>query len=308
MKLYLKTILVVAALSTAVFVSCNKNNDPYGDDDNYVAQPVEAPTYADQAVVVDLSAAPVTTNKGDKIKSIEFTESGYAIITKESSSQVAPSAFTKASDNDESTTVTTYTFSNGVYDVLGFGKVEIKGATVTITATGTGDDAPSENYNGAAEINSGNSTNDVYSSWKIYSTNVVVKGSGVSVDHLFEGSKAASLYEMAKYINEKKHVIEADDFKSYDIESVTLTKNGTFLVKFKGAKPYVGSYNLSGKSFSYKLDVEGNFALNAEANGSIEIDKTSNLCVLDINGKFTYNNDSYTTKITLKLEQIKKVN
>ena len=34
MKLYFKTILVVAALATAVFVSCNKNNDPYGDDDN----------------------------------------------------------------------------------------------------------------------------------------------------------------------------------------------------------------------------------------------------------------------------------
>ena len=44
MKLYFKTILVVAALATAVFVSCNKNNDPYGDDDNYVAQPVVTPT------------------------------------------------------------------------------------------------------------------------------------------------------------------------------------------------------------------------------------------------------------------------
>ena len=308
MKLYFKTILVVAALATAVFVSCNKNNDPYGDDDNYVAQPVVTPTYADHAVVVDLSATPVTTKNGDKIKSIEFTESGYAIITKGSVAHAAPSAMTKASDSEETTTVTTYTFSNGVYDVLGFGKVEIKGATVTITATGSGEAAPSEDYSGAAEVTSGNGNNDLYSSWKIYSTNVTVKGSGISVDHIFEGTKAASLYEMANYINEKKHGIEADDFKDYDIESVTLTKNGTFMVKFKKAKPYVGEFKLTGKTFSYKLNVEGNFALNAEADGSVEIDTETNLCVLDINGKFNYNNDTYTTKLTLKLEQLQKVN
>ena len=192
--------------------------------------------------------------------------------------------------------------------MLGFGKVEIKGATVTITATGSGEAAPSEDYSGAAEVTSGNGNNDIYSSWKIYSTNVTVKGSGISVDHIFEGTKAASLYEMANYINEKKHVIEADDFKDYDIESVTLTKNGTFMVKFKKAEPYVGEFKLTGKTFSYKLNVEGNFALNAEADGSVEIDTETNLCVLDINGKFNYNNDTYTTKLTLKLEQLQKVN
>lgn len=303
MKLLFKTILVIAALSTAVFVSCNKNDDdPYGNTDNYVAKPVEAPVFVKEAVVVDLTSAPVpvTNKKGDRIKSLEFTESGYAIITTDKYAL-------KSSNDGETTTVTTFTYNAGVYDVLGFGKVEIKGATVTITATGTGDDAPSENYNGAAEINSGNSTNDVYSSWKIHSTNVVVKGNGISVDHLFEGSKASSLYEMAKYINEKKQVIKAEDFVDYAIESVTLTKNGTFLVKFSKAKPYVGDFKLSGKSFSYKLNVEGNFALNAEATGSVEIDSKTNLCVLVINGQFSYNNDSYTTKVTLNLEQIKEV-
>ena len=80
------------------------------------------------------------------------------------------------------------------------------------------------------------------------------------------------------------------------------------MVKFKKAEPYVGEFKLTGKTFSYKLNVEGNFALNAEADGSVEIDTETNLCVLDINGKFKYNNDTYTTKLTLKLEQLQKVN
>lgn len=299
MKTIYKLLLVVAALSATVFVSCKKD-DPYKDDDTYVAKAVETPEYADAIKVVDLSkvATPVTTKKGDIVKSIEFTESGYAIITKES---------TKA-DSDVTTTVTTYTFAAGVYKVAGFGDIKIDGAKITITAA-SGNDAPAEDVEVEATVTTPSAANsDFYSSWKIYSTNVVVNGEGVKVDHIFEGSKAASLYEMAKYINEKKQVIEADDFKGYVIESVTLTKNGTFLVKFQGADPYVGDFSLSGNKFSYKLDVEGNFALNAEANGTINIDKDSNLCILDINGSFKYNNDSYTTKVTLKLEQIKNVN
>ena len=310
MKTLYKAFLVFAALSAVTLVSCKKDVDPYADvEDDYVAAPVETPTYADAAVVVDLSEAstPVTTKKGDKIKSIEFTESGYAIISTEEAVNIAPA--TKASESGGNVIVTTYTYSGGVYTVAGFGTVSITGATVTITSTGTGDDAPSGNFTGDATVTTPTgSDSDFYSSWKIYSTNVVVDGNGVKVDHLFEGSKASSLYEMAKYVNEKKNVIDENELIDYTVESVTLTKNGTFLIKFSKAPSFSGDFKLSGTSFSYELTTEGNFAFNAKADGSIKIDKETNLCVLDINGKFNSSSDNYTTKVTLKLEQLKNVN
>ena len=64
MKTIFKSILAVAVLASAAFVSCNKNNDPYGDKDDYVANPVETPVYAKEAVVVDLSGNPCNHQEG----------------------------------------------------------------------------------------------------------------------------------------------------------------------------------------------------------------------------------------------------
>lgn len=312
MKLIHKVLFVVAAISTAMFVSCNKNNNPYDDDDKYIAPPIETPVYADAATVITFNQNQPVTKSGDKIKSIEFTESGYAVIVEEAL-VAGPTAITKAGGS-ENVVVLKYTFKSGVYNIPGFGNVAISGTTVTITAT-PDDDAVSTEV--GADVEKGQTPSgvdtDLFSSWKIVTTNVKIsgqlQGSSYNFDHKFEGNKASSLYEMAKYINEKKNNVidKPEQYQKYTVVAVTMSKNKGFLVTFTGADPFYGAFTLAGQSFSYSIATEGNFAFSAEATGSVKIDSETHLCVLTLNGGFKSGNDNLTTEITLEMEQIKEV-
>ncbi|MBP5567315.1 MAG: hypothetical protein J6X57_07530 [Bacteroidales bacterium] len=290
MKLF--KLFTVVAFASALLVSCNKNNT---DEPKQEPVPYETPAFVEVATKVVFPAATAPETKGgETIKSIEFTEAGYAIIIKEA---------VKADDGTNAV-VTTYTYDKGVYNVLGFGKVEIKSGKVTITQT-SGDDAPASNYEGEATVTTGNSTDkNLYCAWEIMTTNIKVSGPGIGFDKLFSNAATASdLYEIAKYVNEKKKVINADDFKGYKVESVSVTDAGTIMVKFANGVSYVGDIKLSSKTFTYKLDIESNFMFSAEATGKIDLDPDTNILTFVVTGSFKYNNDSYTSEVTLTLKQ-----
>ena len=290
MKLF--KLFTFVALASVLLVSCDKNEP---NKKNQEPVPYETPAYVEVATKVVFEAATAPETKGGEvIKSIEFTEAGYAIILKDK---------VKADDGTNAT-VTTYTYEAGVYKVLGFGNVEIKSGKVTITQT-TGDDAPAADYQGDATVTTGNSTDkDLYCAWEIMTTNIKVDGPGIGFDKLFNNAAQASdLYEIAKYVNEKKKVIDADDFKGYKVESISVTDAGTIMVKFANGKSYVGDIKLTSKTFTYKLDIESNFMFSAEANGKIDLDSETNILTLTVNGTFKYNNDSYTSAVTLTLKQ-----
>ena len=84
---------------------------------------------------------------------------------------------------------------------------------------------------------------------------------------------------------------------------IIVTCAGTIMVKFANGKSYVGDIKLTSKTFTYKLDIESNFMFSAEANGKIDLDAETNILTLTVNGTFKYNNDSYTSAVTLTLKQ-----
>lgn len=297
MKLF--KLFTVVALASALLVSCNKNEP-----NNKKQEPVpyETPAFAEVATKVTFTPATAPETKGgETIKSIEFTESGYAIILKER---------TKADDGTNAI-VTTYTYEAGIYKILGFGNVEIKGAKVTITQTTgtTGDDVPSGNYEGDATVTTGTGSSDMkdyFCAWEIMTTNAKVDGPGIGFDKLFNTPAVASdLYEIAKYVNEKKKVIDADEFKGYKVESISLTEAGSIIVKFANGVSYVGVIpeGLRSKNFTYELDIEGNFMFSAKANGTLDLDKETNILTFVVKGSFKYNSDTYNSEVTLTLKQ-----
>lgn len=290
-------LFTIVAFASALLVACEKN-DPKQKTQEPV--PYETPALAEAAAKVVFPASAVVTKSGETVKSIEFTEAGYAIILKEK---------VKADDGTNAF-VTTYTFEQGIYKIVGFGNVEIKSGKVTITQVASGEEAPAENYDGNATVTNGSSSSDpfkvYYCAWEIMTTNVKVDGPGIGFDKLFNNAAQASdLYEIAKYVNEKKKVIDADEFKGYKVESVTLTQEGTIMVKFANDVNYVGTIEggLKSKTFDYELDIEGNFMFSAKAKGTLDFDETTKICTLAVSGDFTYNNDSYKSTVTLTLKQ-----
>lgn len=295
MKLF--KLFTVAALAGALLVSCTKNDSKKPEQEPV---PYETPAFAEVAAKVTFpSETSVLTKSGEAIKSIEFTEAGYAIILKE----------TVKADDGTNVFVTTYTFEAGVYKVLGFGSVEIKGGKVTITQVAEGSDAPADEYDGNADVTTGSgsgssSLKEYFCAWEIMTTNIKVDGPGIGFDKLFkDADQASDLKAIAQYVNEKKKVIDADEFDGYKVESITLTEAGTIMVKFANGVSYVGEFLLQSKTFTYELDIKGNFMFSAKANGTIDFDEETKICTLKVSGDFTYNNDKYTSVVTLTLKQ-----
>ncbi|MBR5925521.1 MAG: hypothetical protein IKZ60_08650 [Bacteroidales bacterium] len=287
-------LFTVVAIASALLVSCNKNNT---DKPKQEPVPYEAPAYADVAATVTFEDDAVVTKGGAVVKSIEFTEAGYAIIIKEA----------VKSDDGSNVVVTTYTFEQGVYKILGFGNVEIKSGKATITAVADNDNAPSTEGQVNATVTTGSTTGadkSYFCAWEIMTTNIKVDGPGIGFDKLFKDPAVASdLEAIANYVNEKKKVIDADEFKGYKIESVSITQEGSILVKFANGVNYYGDFKLTSKTFTYELDIEGNFMFSAKANGKIDFNEETNILTLVVNGTFKYNSDTYTSAVTLTFKQ-----
>ncbi|MBQ9309954.1 MAG: hypothetical protein IJ222_03735 [Bacteroidales bacterium] len=312
MKKFSKLFLVLAAACTVSAVSCKKDNggSTNGTTDDFSDVVAE---YAAQAQKIDLPTETdqvITTNDGAKVKTIEFTESGYAIITK-----LVPVKVRADEDvtYEEVVFVTTFTVNGTTYTVDGFGTVTVSTSngttTVSVTATSTGgDNAVSESVEVPAEnVTASTSTNDLFKSWKIYVTEVSAKGGSLgnnAVEKKFTGTSAGSLDEIAVWLKDKGVKFD-EQINGYVIESVTLTDAGTFLVKFNKQEPYKGDFKLSGKNFSYKFEGEGNSVLNGEANGTVEV--KDGVCTLLLNGTVKNGSDTYTTVIKLTLHPIAKV-
>lgn len=327
MKKFYLILTVAAAIAATTLASCTKddgkNKKDNGPDFSEVvaefsteAKKIELPTQ-------DVDDAKVVKNKaGEIVKAIEFTESGYAIITKLVPRKATASVSTKADESaqyEEVTFVTTFTTSDGkTFTVTGFGTVKVEtsatgATTVTVTATAaSGDDAVASNVEAApatvtAPAASSDKKNDIYKSWKITVTEVEAKGGSLDKNGVKKKftTDANSLDAMAIWLKEKGVKFD-EKVEGYVIESVTLTEAGTFMVKFNVHEPYVGEFKLSGKTFTYEFSQGGNKVLNAKADGSVEVNEKG-VATLTLNGTVENGSDKYTTTIILTLEPIAKV-
>lgn len=329
MKTISKILLIAASLCAVALVSCRKD-----DNDNKKVEKAtfEAPAMAEAAVKVQFNteatgaaAAPIVNENNDKgelvqkkIKDIEFTESGYAIITKVivKGNSGAQSHATKADEEEEEVTVTTYTFKDGEYDVKGFAIVKVNektktveivvkdasGNTVeTVTATATTVSEPTSAEEGSTEFN-------LSRAWVV--NRIVVSVKGGQLGSTGAGAVLDAPVTMANVEKQLKdkgvNVPNNITLSDYDVVDINFTQAGTFFINFTKAAPFTGVYSLSANNtFEYDLKGEGNIIFSAHADGSVDFKKVDGVdyCYFKINGSFESGNDKYTTAIEITLKE-----
>lgn len=321
MKTISKILLVAAAFGTLALVSCRKEENTQKVEE----ATFEAPALADAAVKVEFNTtAPakqvvVSEDKTSEtkviIKDIEFTEGGYAIITKKVVS-------TKAEVGEEIIEIKAYVYNeaSGEYEVSGFGTVKVdpktKSIEVTLTdATG----APTETQTVTAEtVNNtsaeeGSTEANLCRKWIVKRIVVSVKGGqlgkdGVGVKLDADANGTLKLDDVDKLLKDNGVNVPNIVLTDYNIVDVNFTQAGTFFINFSKAEAFTGAYNLSGGTkFKYELKGEGNYIFNAKAEGSIEFQKVDKVdyCFCNVNGQIENGNDVYTSTVELTLVEKK---
>ena len=263
-------------------VACNKDDSK---DEN--AAKFEAPKF-------QKSAQKLTLKHGD-IKSIEFTESGRYIMEK---------VVTKA---EESVFFTgTFTVNGTTYTLSGDfkGTVEVSGTGANVSVTVSEDGQAAVTVSAEAEEPASDDT--VFRTWTIDNLRIKVTGgdlkdAGVS----YTTSNGADLDEIAKYLKDNGVNFNAEEYKGYNIKTITVSGCGGFIVEFTGAEAYVGSSNVSSTSFSYDFTVGtgGSNLINAKGNGSIGYVK--DICVLTLNGTIKGDTKEYKVVLEFRLKDVK---
>lgn len=275
-------LLALSALMIPAFIACNKDDSK---DEN--AAKFEAPKF-------QKSAQKLTLKDGD-IKSIEFTESGRYIMEK---------VVTKA---EESVFFTgTFTVNGTTYTLSGDfkGTVEVSGTGANVSVTVSEDGQAAVTVSAEAEEPASDDT--VFRTWTIDNLRIKVTGgdlkdAGVS----YTTSNGADLDEIAKYLKDNGVNFNAEEYKGYNIKTITVSGCGGFIVEFTGAEAYVGSSNVSSTSFSYDFTVGtgGSNLINAKGNGSIGYVK--DICVLTLNGTIKGDTKEYNVVLEFRLKEVK---
>lgn len=275
-------LLALSALMIPAFIACNKDDSK---DEN--AAKFEAPKF-------QKSAQKLTLKDGD-IKSIEFTESGRYIMEK---------VVTKA---EESVFFTgTFTVNGTTYTLSGDfkGTVEVSGTGANVSVTVSEDGQAAVTVSAEAEEPASDDT--VFRTWTIDNLRIKVTGgdlkdAGVS----YTTSNGADLEEIAKYLKDNGVNFNAEEYKGYNIKTITVSGCGGFIVEFTGAEAYVGSSNVSSASFSYDFTVGtgGSNLINAKGDGSISYVK--DICVLTLNGTIKGETKQYNVVLEFRLKEVK---
>ena len=237
MKLTNKALFAISAIALLGLVSCsNKNDDPYGDD--YKAPAIQTPKYSGQSASIQFSEPAtegeeemmIRTNDGDTFTEIKLTDSGVALIER-----VPIDDMLKSSAAVKEFIHSTFTMDGDKYVIKDVATVSVSGTNVNLTNCNT-KLLKKQSYSvKGSKVSvpappSGVSTS-IFSSWKVYSINLVLSGGDLSINHLFDGANANSLPAIANYINGKKPgLIDVSEVEGYVIKRITLDKFGTFSV------------------------------------------------------------------------------
>ena len=275
-------LLALSALMIPAFIACNKDDSK---DEN--AAKFEAPKF-------QKSAQKLTLKDGD-IKYIEFTESGRYImekvVTKAEESVFFTGTFTVNG--------TTYTLSG---DFKGTVEVSGTGANVSVTVSEDGQAAVTV----SAEAEEPTSDDTVFRTWSIDNLRIKVSGGDLDAAGVsYTTKKGADLDEIAQYLKDNGVNFNAEEYKGYNIKTITVSGCGGFIVEFTGAEAYVGSSNVSSASFSYDFTVGtgGSNLINAKGDGSISYVK--DICVLTLNGTIKGETKQYNVVLEFRLKEVK---
>ena len=283
MKKYIAWALAALMI---VPVSCNKGNVP---------QMEEPATKAlAQVITFNKESAVIGSYTIDKI---ELTEAGRYIVWKTQ---------TRAA-GDSYVDFGNFTYSNGVFNLSGFGNVTINGNHVTLTFEVAGGSPTTVNATITPTTTSDPQHDNLCRTWKVGKTIFGISGGPfglAGVEKVF--NNGINMPEILDWVVE--YITISDENKAtllkYTVQEVSLTGAGAIAVKFSQADPFVGTYKLNNTNISFGFDADDiPFISSGQFAGSVSF--SGNTCLVVANATMVYNNETYAASLEMTLTEAK---
>jgi hypothetical protein len=284
MKKYIAWALAALLI---VPVSCNK-----GGGDTHLDEPATK----DLAQVIKFSKPAAIGAYG--VQTIELTEAGRYIVT------CIPVA---KADGDAPTFFGTFTYSNGAFNLSGFGRITINGNQVTITTETAGGSPVTANATITPTTTSDTPHDNLCRNWKIGKTILGLSGGSfgkAGIEKVF--SNGIDMNEITKWIDDNISISDQDKqtLLKYSVREVSLTGAGTLAVNFSQADPFVGTYALNGTRIAFSFDASDiPFITSGQFSGTVTFDGTT--CNVVATATMVHNGKNYNATLEMAMTEIK---
>ena len=256
----MKKILFALVALLSMLVSCSK---PENKGDNNFKNP-QFVQVAGHLVPLSNINALTSLTKADAapaiLHSIEFTESGLYVVGRQVDSKIEY-------------ITGTYTVNGSVYNLAGFGTVELSGTTGNRTATVKYLNGTEETF--PCVFQTATDTNVAYRGWTIDKTRVTINGFHAPASADFKG---CNFDEMKKFLNDNGH--KGVYLPSGSLTSVSITGTNSIIFAYSDSTADVAYYSFSGSNINFSWE-SGSRLLEVE-NGKATIDYLDGKCILKL--------------------------
>jgi len=285
----MKKVFILALTAFMILpVSCNKTQDEKQNQ-------LDPPATKELAQTIRFNT-PVEIG-ALSINSIELTEASRYIIEYNQ---------TKA-DWGASILYGTYSFANNIFSLQGFGNLQLSGNIVTISPSAAGS-GPVEVV---ANINPTTTTTETSSNacrnWEIGQIILGLSGGEfgqAGIEKIFKNG--IDMKEIGEWASEYFPISQEDlaTIAPYSVKEICMAGSGSFVLAFKSADPFYGSYTLSGSNFSYTLSEDDiPFISGGKVSGSIEF--TGTTCKIEATATAVYEQEKYDATLEMELHEIR---
>ena len=285
MKKYIAWALAALLI---VPVSCNKGNE----------NKMDEPATKALAQVITFNTHAVLGSYG--LKSIELSEAGRYIVLLQSSVKAVASS-------DDLVIYGTYTYTNGTFNLDGFGHVTINGNQVTITTETAGGSPVTATATIKPTTTSDTPHDNLCRNWKIGKTIIGISGGS------FGQAGAEKVFNSGINMNEiitwtedyiSLSAKEKEDLLKYSVQEVCITGAGSLAVAFSQADPFVGTYSLTSTNISFGFDVNDiPFVKNGKFTGTVTFEGST--CKVTAKASMTHNDQDYNATLEMVLTEVK---
>jgi hypothetical protein len=283
-----KFIAWALAALLIVPVSCNKGNE----------NKMDEPATKALAQVITFNTPAVLGAFG--LKSIELSEAGRYIVLLQSSVKAVASS-------DDLVIYGTYTYTNGTFNLDGFGHVTINGNQVTITTETAGGSPVTATATIKPTTTSDTPHDNLCRNWKIGKTIIGISGGS------FGQAGAEKVFNSGINMNEiitwtedyiSLSAQEKADLLKYSVQEVCITGAGSLAVAFSQADPFVGTYSLTSTNISFGFDVNDiPFVKNGKFTGTVTFEGST--CKVTAKASMTHNDQDYNATLEMVLTEVK---
>jgi hypothetical protein len=282
-----KYIVWALAALLMVPVSCNKGNQ-----DN----PMDEPATKDLAQVITFKTAAMVGVRN--IQSIEFTEASRYIVTY---------TVTKA-ESENHVIFGNYTYTNGTFNLDGFGHVTIKGSEVTITTATTGGSPVTATATITPTTTSDTPHDNLCRNWKVGKIIIGLSGGSfgaAGIEKVF--NNGIKMDQICTWLDDNNISISEENRETllkYSVEEVCVTGAGSIAISFNVADAFLGHYQLNNSNISFGFDSSDiPFITSGQFSGTVSFEGTN--CLVIAQASMVHNEKTYKATFEMTLTEAK---